>query len=187
MRLWLAQLPIARLNTDPEMSALPEVTAYIAIGANLGQAQRSVQQAMQALGQLPLTQLLKCSSLYRTAPISSDLSRPASATGPDYINAVAAIATGLTAPDLLLHLQALELAAGRERPYPDAPRTLDLDILLYGDAQINTAPLVVPHPRMMQRAFVLVPLAEIAPELVPAAQLAAVAHQAIEKLLPLTS
>jgi len=169
------------------MSALPEVTAYIAIGANLGQAQRSVQQAMQALGQLPLTQLLKCSSLYRTAPISSDLSRPASATGPDYINAVAAIATGLTAPDLLLHLQALELAAGRERPYPDAPRTLDLDILLYGDAQINTAPLVVPHPRMMQRAFVLVPLAEIAPELVPAEQLAAVAHQAIEKLLPLTS
>jgi len=187
VRLWPAQLPTARLNTDPEMSALPEVTAYIAIGANLGQAQRSVQQAMQALGQLPLTRLLACSSLYRSAPMASDLSQPTSATGPDYINAVAAIATGLTAPDLLLHLQALELADGRERPYPDAPRTLDLDILLYGDAQINTAPLVIPHPRMMQRAFVLVPLAEIAPELVPAAQLAAVAHQAIEKLLPLTS
>jgi 2-amino-4-hydroxy-6-hydroxymethyldihydropteridine diphosphokinase len=89
----------------------------------------------------------------------------------------------LTALDLLLHLQALELAAGRERPYPDAPRTLDLDILLYGSAQIDSAQLVIPHPRMVQRAFVLVPLAEIAPELVPAAQLAAVAEQAIEKLL----
>jgi 2-amino-4-hydroxy-6-hydroxymethyldihydropteridine diphosphokinase len=162
---------------------MTEVTAYIAIGANLGQAQRSVQQAMQALGQLPLTQLLKCSSLYRTAPMASDPSKPTSATGPDYINAVAAIATCLTALDLLLHLQALELAAGRERPYPDAPRTLDLDILFYGSAQIDSAQLVIPHPRMVQRAFVLVPLAEIAPELVPAAQLAAVAEQAIEKLL----
>ena len=166
---------------------MAEVTAYIAIGANLGQAQRSVQQAMQALGQLPLTQLLKCSSLYRTAPMASDSSQPTSATGPDYINAVAAIATGLTAHDLLLHLQALELAAGRERPYPDAPRTLDLDILLYGDAQVDSAQLVIPHPRMAQRAFVLVPLAEIATALVSAAQLAEVAHQSIEKLLPLTS
>ena len=166
---------------------MAEVTAYIAIGANLGQAQRSVQQAMQALGQLPLTQLLKCSSLYRTAPMASDPSQPTSAIGPDYINAVAAIATGLTAPDLLQHLQALELAAGRERPYPDAPRTLDLDILLYGSARMDSAQLVIPHPRMAQRAFVLVPLAEIAPALVSAAQLAAVAHQAIEKLLPPTS
>ena len=165
---------------------MAEVTAYIAIGANLGEAQRSVQQAMQALGQLPLTRFLACSSLYRTAPIASDPSQPQPATGPCYINAVAAIATGLTAPDLLLHLQALELAAGRERPYPDAPRTLDLDILLYGSAQINSAQLVIPHPRMVQRAFVLVPLAEMAPALVSAEQLAAVAHQAIEKLLPAT-
>ena len=169
------------------MQAMADVTAYIAIGANLGQAQRSVQRAMQALGQLPLTRLIHLSSLYLTAPIASDPSRSASATGPDYINAVAAIATGLTAPDLLLQLQKLELAAGRERPYPDAPRTLDLDILLHGSAQINTARLVVPHPRMLQRAFVLVPLAEIAPELVSAAQLAVVAHQAIERLLPATS
>ncbi len=165
---------------------MSEVTAYIAIGANLDRAELSVQQAMQALGQLPLTRVLACSSLYRTAPIASDPSSPAWATGPDYINAVAAIATGLTAPDLLLQLQALELAAGRQRPYPDAPRTLDLDILLYGSAQIDSAQLVIPHPRMAQRAFVLVPLAEIAPTLVPAAQLLAVAHQAIEKLLPAT-
>jgi 2-amino-4-hydroxy-6-hydroxymethyldihydropteridine diphosphokinase len=166
---------------------MAEITAYIAIGANLGEAQRSVQQAVQALGQLPLTRLLACSSLYRSAPMASDASRSTSATGPDYINAVAAIATGLTAPDLLLQLQALELAAGRERPYPDAPRTLDLDILLYGRAQIDTARLVIPHPRMMQRAFVLLPLAEITPMLVSAAQLAAVAQQTIEKLLPTTS
>lgn len=163
-----------------------EVTAYIAIGANLGQAQRSVQQAMQALGQLPLTRVIVCSSLYRTSPIASVPSRPTLAAGPDYVNAVAAIATGLTAPDLLLQLQALELTAGRERPYPDAPRTLDLDILLYGSARMDSTQLVIPHPRMTQRAFVLVPLVEIAPALVSAAQLAAVAHQAIEKL-PTTS
>jgi 2-amino-4-hydroxy-6-hydroxymethyldihydropteridine diphosphokinase len=169
------------------MSGVAEVTAYIAIGANLGPAQRSVQQAMQALGQLPLTRLLACSSLYCTAPIASSASRDTALAGPDYVNAVAAIATGLTAPDLLLHLQALELTAGRERPYPDAPRTLDLDILLYGSAQIDSAQLVIPHPRMAQRAFVLVPLAEIAPALVSAAQLAAVAHQAIEKLLTASS
>ncbi len=100
---------------------------------------------------------------------------------------MAAIATGLTAPDLLQQLQALEMAAGRERPYPDAPRTLDLDMLLYGSAQIDSARLVIPHPRMAQRAFVLLPLAEIASELVSAAQLAAVAQQAIEKLLPTAS
>ena len=165
---------------------MAEVMAYIAIGANLGQAQRSVQQAMQALGQLPLTRLIHRSSLYRTTPIASDPLRQASVSGPDYINAVAAIATGLSAPDLLLHLQALEFAAGRERPYPDAPRTLDLDILLYGSAQMDSAELVIPHPRMAQRAFVLVPLAEISPELVSETQLAAVAHQVIEKLQPAT-
>ena len=165
---------------------MTEVTAYIAIGANLGQAQRSVQKAMLALGQLPMTRLIRCSSQYRTAPIASDPSRQTGVPGPDYINAVAAIATGLTALELLLHLQALELAAGRERPFPDAPRTLDLDILLYGNARIDSARLVIPHPRMDQRAFVLVPLAEIAPALVSAAQLAAVAQQAIEKLLPST-
>lgn len=171
---------------------LAEVVAYIAVGANLGPAQGSVQQAMQALGQLPLTRLLVCSSLYRSAPIvracdANPLAGSTSSTGPDYINAVVAVATGLTAPDLLLHLQALELAAGRERPYQDAPRTLDLDILLYGSASVDSAQLVIPHPRMAQRAFVLLPLAEIAPELVSAAQLLAVAQQAIEKLLSTAS
>ena len=90
--------------------------------------------------------------------------------------------TGLAAPALLAQLQRIEQEAGRERPYRNAPRTLDLDLLLYGSASIASAQLTVPHPRMLLRAFVLVPLAEIAPERVSSEQLAAVAHQAIERL-----
>jgi 2-amino-4-hydroxy-6-hydroxymethyldihydropteridine diphosphokinase len=155
------------------MHAAP-VTAYIALGANLGDAAHTVQQAIAQLAKLPHTQLVKASSLYQTAPIDS--------SGPDYINAVAEVRTLLSAPDLLEQLQIQEHAAGRQRPYPNAPRTLDLDILLYGSAQIQSAHLSVPHPRMVQRAFVLRPLAEIAPQLVSAAALAAVAAQAIKKL-----
>jgi 2-amino-4-hydroxy-6-hydroxymethyldihydropteridine diphosphokinase len=104
------------------------------------------------------------------------------AGGPDFVNAVAEISTRMTAPDLLAHLQRLEQAAGRERPYRNAPRTLDLDLLLFGSARIDSAQLQVPHPRMDARAFVLVPLAEIAPELVAPAQLKAVAGQRITRL-----
>lgn len=150
------------------------VTAYIALGANLGDAPAAVRAALQALDALPQTRVLACSSLYRTAPVD--------AQGPDFINAVAAVATRLKAPALLQSLQQLELSAGRERPFPNAPRTLDLDLLVYGDARIDSPSLTVPHPRMAQRAFVLVPLAEIAPELVSARQLAAVAGQRIERL-----
>lgn len=157
-----------------------EVMAYVAIGANLGDAQATVRQAMQALDRLPLSRVSRCSSLYRTAPVARD--GAGSADGPDYINAVVALATCLPALDLLEQLQALEQAAGRERSYPDAPRTLDLDLLLYGDDQIDSARLTVPHLRMWQRAFVLVPLAEIAPGMVSQEQLKAVAHQAIERL-----
>jgi 2-amino-4-hydroxy-6-hydroxymethyldihydropteridine diphosphokinase len=99
--------------------------------------------------------------------------------GSDYLNAVAEIQTSLNAPALLQCLQQLEQAAGRERPYPDAPRTLDLDLLLYGSASIQSADLTVPHPRMWQRAFVLVPLAEIAPGLVGHSHLQAVQGQKI--------
>lgn len=158
----------------------PPVTAYVALGANLGDARTAVLQAMQALEQLPLSRVIRRSSLYRTAPITA---KPTSEdAGPDYINAVAALETSLPALALLDQLQALEQAAGRERPYPDAPRTLDLDLLLYGDVIIDSARLSVPHPRMDQRAFVLVPLAEIAPRLVSAPQLRAVADQAITRL-----
>lgn len=158
------------------------VTAYVALGANLGDAVSTVLQAMQALDRLPLTHVTQRSSLYKTAPITAGGESAARSAGPDYINAVVALETGLAAPILLQQLQQLEQAAGRERPYRDAPRTLDLDLLLYGSARIESQELTVPHPRMTQRAFVLVPLAEIAPGLVPQVQLDAVADQAIERL-----
>lgn len=152
----------------------PEVTAYVALGANLGDAADTLRKALQALGGTRGLRFVKASSLYRTAPIES--------SGPDYLNAVAEVATTLTAPALLHALQAIENAAGRERPYRNAPRTLDLDLLLYGRASVDSPELTVPHPRMRERAFVLVPLAEIAPGLVAADRLSAVADQAIERL-----
>jgi len=155
------------------------VTAYVALGANLGDAASAVRLAMQTLDSLPLTRVTRRSSLYKTAPI---IAGGESEGGPDYINAVVALETGLAAPALLRQLQQLEQAAGRERPYRDAPRTLDLDLLLYGSARIESKELTVPHPRMAQRAFVLVPLAEIAPGLVPQEQLEAVADQSIQRL-----
>lgn len=160
------------------------VTACVALGANLGDAVAALRQAVMAMNSLPLTSVRRTSSLYRTAPLAADSGSEAAASGPDYINAVAALETGLTAPALLGHLQRIEQLAGRERPYRNAPRTLDLDLLLYGSARIDSASLVVPHPHMLRRAFVLVPLAEIAPELVGAEQLGAVGHQAIERLGP---
>lgn len=150
------------------------VTAYVALGANLGDAAQAVRQAIEALSALPQTRLLASSPLYRTAPVA--------AQGPDYINAVAQLATRLTAPELLAQLQAIEARAGRERPYRNAPRTLDLDLLLYGSARIESALLAVPHPRMHERAFVLFPLADIAPGLVTRQQLQAVAGQRVERV-----
>ena len=147
----------------------PEVTAYVALGANLGDAARALRDALQTLDRTPGLRLLKASSLYRTVPVDS--------SGADYLNAVAEVGTTLSAPDLLAALQAIENAAGRERPYRNAPRTLDLDLLLYGSARIDSPDLTVPHPRMWARAFVLVPLAEIAPKRVPGEALGAVAGQ----------
>jgi 2-amino-4-hydroxy-6-hydroxymethyldihydropteridine diphosphokinase len=121
---------------------------------------------------LPGTRLLRVSSLYRSAPVD--------AGGPDYLNAVAELDTTLAPLELLHALQRIEQAAGRERPYRNAPRTLDLDLLLYGTLRLDSAELTVPHPRMGERAFVLLPLAELAPPLVDAQQLAAVAGQRME-------
>lgn len=149
-------------------------TAYVAIGANLGDARQTVRQAIEALNALPQSRVTAQSSLYRTAPHE--------ATGPDFINAVVALETSLEPLALLAELQAAELRAGRERPYRHAPRTLDLDLLSFGDQVIDTPTLTLPHPRMRQRAFVLVPLAEIAPDQVSPEQLAAVAGQAIQRL-----
>ena len=155
--------------------------AYIGLGANLGDAAAALTRAVQALRSLPQTQLLRCSPVYKTAPLDTDDGREVAADGQDYLNAVVALSTRLLPLALLDQLQQIEQAAGRERPYRNAPRTLDLDLLLYGGEHINTPRLSVPHPRMAQRAFVLVPLADVAPGRVSAAQLAAVAHQGIEK------
>jgi 2-amino-4-hydroxy-6-hydroxymethyldihydropteridine diphosphokinase len=154
--------------------------AYVGIGANLGDASANVIDAIARLAALPDTRLLRHSASYRTAPIDS--------SGDDYINAVACIDTPMSAPGLLAALHGIEQAHGRERPYRNAPRTLDLDLLLYGDERIDLPALQVPHPRMGERAFVLVPLLEIAPDIVipgrgPARQLvAAVAGQGILKI-----
>ncbi|SDN31028.1 2-amino-4-hydroxy-6-hydroxymethyldihydropteridine diphosphokinase [Polaromonas sp. JS666] len=159
------------------------VSAYIALGANLGDAAAALRHAVKAIAQLPQTQLVKASSIYKTAPLVSGggqaFTTDPAQLGGDYLNAVVKVETGLSAPALLQGLQQIEQAAGRERPYPNAPRTLDLDLLLYGSASIESARLMVPHPRMWERAFVLVPLAEIAPGLVGDLRLQAVRHQAI--------
>jgi 2-amino-4-hydroxy-6-hydroxymethyldihydropteridine diphosphokinase len=150
------------------------VTAYVGLGANLGDPAQAVREAIARIAQLPDTTLTRQSSLYRTAPVD--------AGGPDYVNAVVEISTRLAAPDLLAQLQQLELAAGRERPYRNAPRTLDLDLLFFGSGRIDSARLQVPHPRIDERAFVLVPLAEIAPHRVSSTQLAAVTAQRLARL-----
>jgi 2-amino-4-hydroxy-6-hydroxymethyldihydropteridine diphosphokinase len=155
------------------MSATP-VMACVAFGANLGDAVATLQQALSDVAGLPETQLLKVSSLYRSAPYE--------AQGPDFINAVALVHTQLSPLALLHALQALELQSGRERPYKNAPRTLDLDIIFYGEVSLDTPELTLPHPRWHERAFVLQPLAEVWPERVSTLQLAAVQGQAIERI-----
>lgn len=131
------------------------ISAYVGLGGNLGDTVATIRQAITRLGQLPDTVLTAQSSLFRTAPIDAD--------GNDYVNAVARLQTTLPALALLEAMQAMEQAFGRERPYQNAPRTLDLDLLLYGDQQINLPALTVPHPQMVRRAFVLIPLLQIDP------------------------
>ena len=132
------------------------VTAYVALGANLEDPIVQVRTGLAALAALPNTQLLAQSSLYRTAPVGY-------ADQPDFINAVAAVDTELSPRELLDALLAIELNHGRVRQFANAPRTLDLDVLLYDDVEVNESGLTIPHPRMHERAFVLAPLAEIAP------------------------
>lgn len=150
------------------------MTAWIGLGANLGDAPKALRAAARAIQALSGTQVLRESALYRSAPVD--------ATGPDYYNAVLAVDTALAPHDLLAALQAIETAAGRKRPWRNAPRTLDLDILLIDDLVLDSPALTVPHPRWRERAFVLRPLAEIAPGRVPAEWLAAVQDQRIERL-----
>lgn len=156
--------------------------AAIALGANLGEPRKTLQSAVLSIGRLPRTQVIQLSSFYVTEPIDS--------SGPDYVNAVMTVSTQLSAEELLRGLFEIEDAALRVRPVGvhNAPRTLDLDLLLYGEEVRDTEFLRLPHPRMHQRAFVLVPLLEIAPECVIPGKgrasefLDAVQNQRIERL-----
>ena len=134
-------------------------TAYIALGANLEDPAAQVRAGLAALAALPQTRLIARSSLYRSAPVGY-------ADQPDFVNAVAAVQTALAPRALLDALLAIERAHGRVRSFANAPRQLDLDVLLYDDLQLHEPGLTVPHPRMHERAFVLLPLAEIAPRCV---------------------
>ncbi|MBW7981457.1 2-amino-4-hydroxy-6-hydroxymethyldihydropteridine diphosphokinase [Enterobacillus tribolii] len=136
------------------------IRVYIALGSNLADPRRQVLSALQALETLPESRLVRCSSLYRTPPLGPQ-------DQPDYVNAAVALDTNLSPETLLDHTQRIELAHGRERKAERwGPRTLDLDIMLFGDLTLNTPRLIVPHYDMKNRAFMLIPLAEIAPDLV---------------------
>lgn len=136
------------------------VRVYIALGSNLAQPLQQVKHALEALNQLPHTRLLLCSPLYRTKPLGPP-------NQPDFLNAVAALDTQLPPEQLLDHTQAIERNQGRVRKQQRwGPRTLDLDIMLYGDQVINTARLVVPHYDLKNRGFMLYPLADIAADLI---------------------
>jgi 2-amino-4-hydroxy-6-hydroxymethyldihydropteridine diphosphokinase len=132
--------------------------AFVGLGSNLEEPENQVRQAFDELDRLPHTRVVRKSSLYRTAPIGHEAQ-------PQFINAVAQLETGLSAERLLAELQGIEKRHGRERSFKNAPRTLDLDLLLFGDARLDLPQLTVPHPRMRERAFVLKPLLEIAPQL----------------------
>ena len=165
------------------MSGTPPASwrrAWIGLGANLGDTAAALDAACVAIDALPRTRLLRRSSLYRSGPVEAE--------GPDYLNAGAEVETDLTAHDLLAQLHAIEQRHGRERTTRNAPRTLDLDLLLFGDDVVATPALTVPHPRLHERAFALVPLHELAPDLVVpgrggiAQLLPGVAGQAIERV-----
>jgi len=141
----------------PDRPSVGGCPAFVGLGANLGDAAGTLRDTLVQLDRLPQTRLRAASSLYRTAPVEAD--------GPDYVNAVAWLDTGLSASELLAGLQGLEQDAGRLRSYRNAPRTLDLDLLLYGDEVSEDPLLTLPHPRMHLRAFVLVPLAELCADL----------------------
>lgn len=159
------------------------IRAYVGLGANLGDALTALVRACRSLARQPGIRMAACSSIYQSAPVD--------AAGPDFLNAVCAIDTTLDALSLLNCLQSIEADAGRERPYRNAPRTLDLDLLMYADLTMDSDRLVLPHPRLHERRFVLQPLAELAPDIrlrlpdgtmtTAAQQLGAIVGQAISR------
>lgn len=147
-------------QTAPQGGAAPHagpVLAWVGLGANLGDARATLARALADLAALPATTLQAWSSVWRTAPVQ--------ASGPDFLNAVARLSTGLAPEALLAALLAIERRHGRERPYHHAPRTLDLDLLMVGSQTWHSATLELPHPRLHERAFVLQPLLELDPDL----------------------
>lgn len=155
--------------------------AYVALGANLGDPSATIRAAFGALANLPESRVVRCSSLYRTTPVGNT-------EQPEFINAVVSLETTLAPESLLDALLDIEARFGRIRAEKNGPRTLDLDLLLYNNQQLNLPRLILPHPRLHLRAFVLYPLAELAPALpLPgrgslAAWLPAVANQGISRL-----
>lgn len=141
----------------PELQGTGSDQVFVGLGANLGDLRQTLEAALAALAALPQTRLLAVSGVYLSAPVD--------AGGPDYLNAVARLATTLPPEALLEALLAIEQAQGRERPFRHAPRTLDLDLLLYGRQRLASERLSLPHPRLHLRAFVLAPLLELAPDL----------------------
>lgn len=135
------------------------VTAFVGLGSNLDDPPAHIHRALERLAALPGTRLVRRSSLYRNPPAGDP-------DQPDFVNAVAKIETRLEARELLEQLLAIERVHGRVREVPGGPRTLDLDLLLYGGRTLREPALTVPHPRMLDRAFVMIPLAEIAPDAV---------------------
>ncbi len=131
--------------------------AHIAFGGNLGEVERNLRRALEAVGRLPATQVVRVSSLYRTVPVGVT-------DQPEFVNGALEVETGLDPEALLTELLRIETDLGRTRELRWGPRTVDLDLVLYGDRVVGTGGLEVPHPRMHERGFVLVPLAEIAPE-----------------------
>jgi 2-amino-4-hydroxy-6-hydroxymethyldihydropteridine diphosphokinase len=159
---------------------MPPERVFVGLGANLGDAAQTLRRAVEQIGRLPTTRVLAVSPFYATAPVD--------AAGPDYTNAVAEISTDLQPAALLQALLGIEAEHGRVRPYRHAPRTLDLDLLLYGQRVSDEPAVRLPHPRLHQRAFVLRPLLDIAPALIHpligplADQFAGVADQALQRV-----
>ena len=159
---------------------MSQPVVYVGLGANLGDTRKALAAAWAELQQLPGTSDHRCSSWFRSAPVD--------ATGPDYLNGVACFSTSMSPHALLSELQRIELLYGRERGWRNAPRTLDLDLLLHGQATLASPGLTIPHPRMHERAFVLLPLAELDRELfIPghgavSDLMAAVSTQVIERV-----
>jgi 2-amino-4-hydroxy-6-hydroxymethyldihydropteridine diphosphokinase len=144
---------------DPVTGHRSPVTAFVALGSNLADPPAQIRSALRALAGLPVSRLIRRSSLYRNPP-EGGLDQP------DFVNAVAEIETRLGPHELLARLLEIERAHGRARGLPRAPRTLDLDIVLFGGLTVREPDLAIPHPRMLERAFVMAPLAEVAPEAV---------------------